>query len=412
MRVCCLVFAGLVSLPCLVEAREDDRQAQQHISRESVAFSADGIPIHFEVRGERTAGPSLVLIHGWSHDGRFWEPHSTTLAATYPIVVMDLAGFGRSGTGRPDWNMEAFGQDVAAVVDTLNLEQVVLVGFSMGAPVALEAALQMTDVVVGVILVDALKNPTEERPEEEIQRSIASWREEYGSREWVRRVGFDEAAPSVYVDRCLAMIAPTPPERWWEALAEARRWTGRRAREVLERIDVPVAAIANDRMPIDTMTYRRYLPSFLVRTIPGVGHLGVLWQEPQQFDRYVLEIVQAWTGTKATLLPSATADKTEVAAFAHYARSGEHGSESSTGILWRLSAIADYKDLTSKPAVLPVVPDIGPPCIAARTWEFIPPQISRPPGPCRGGSRASVTQPSLHPHSVLTDPVKLTGVYW
>ena len=151
MSVRCLVVAGLFALPCLVEAQDEGRQPQQVVSAESVAFSADGIPIHFEVRGERTAQPTLVLIHGWSHDRRFWEPHSTTLAATYQIVAMDLAGFGRSGADRLVWTMEAFGKDVAAVVDTLGLERVVLVGFSMGAPVALEAALQMTGVVVGSV---------------------------------------------------------------------------------------------------------------------------------------------------------------------------------------------------------------------------------------------------------------------
>lgn len=295
MRARGLFLAGVVTLLCLAEAQQEDCQAQQVVSSETVAYSPDGIPIHFEVRGKPTARPTLLLVHGWSHDRRFWEPHSTTLAATHQVVVMDLAGFGKSGTGRLEWTMEAFGQDVAAVVDTLALKQVVLVGFSMGAPVALEAALQVPDIVVGVILVDALKNPKQESPEAEIQELIATWRDEYGTRDWVRRVGFDEAAPALYVDRCLEMIAPAPPERWWKALAEARRWTGRRSTEVLDGVEVPVAMIANDRVPIDTVTYRRHLSSFAVRTIPGVGHLGVLWQDPHQFDRYVLELVEAWT---------------------------------------------------------------------------------------------------------------------
>ncbi len=52
----------------------------------------------------------------------------------------------------------AFGADVQAVVEYLGLEKVILVGHSMGGPVALEAARLMPDRVIGVIAVDALQD--------------------------------------------------------------------------------------------------------------------------------------------------------------------------------------------------------------------------------------------------------------
>jgi hypothetical protein len=44
------------------------------------------------------------------------------------VVVVDLGGHGQSGLGRSDWNMQAFGDDVVAVVEEVGAQKVVLVG--------------------------------------------------------------------------------------------------------------------------------------------------------------------------------------------------------------------------------------------------------------------------------------------
>ena len=297
MKLLRVVVPALLAVSGLCEAQEKNPGAPELGGVDGFAESADGIRIHYQVRGEHKVDPALVLIHGWSHTLRFWEPHLTTLAATHQVIAVDLAGFGESGKGRTEWTMEAFGKDVTAVVGALKAEQIVLLGFSMGASVALEAALQMPDRVVGVILVDALKNPSRERTEEQIQSGIGRWREDYGKREWVRRVGFSPATPSSYINQCMEMIAPVAPEHWWASLAESRRWTGSRALDVLQQFEVPVAAIVSDRVPVDTMTYRQYVPSFEVRAMPGLGHLGVLWQDTDDFDQHVRELLRSIGGS-------------------------------------------------------------------------------------------------------------------
>jgi pimeloyl-ACP methyl ester carboxylesterase len=297
MRFLGILAFGLLVAPGIAEPQENNPGAQEPEVEVGFTESPDGIQIHYQVRGEPNGNPALVLIHGWSHDLRFWDPHSTTLASTHQVIAVDLAGFGKSGKERTEWTMAAFGGDVSAVVEAVAAEQVVLLGFSMGAPVALEAALQMPDRVVGVIIIDALKDPAREMTEEQIHTGIQRMREEYGSREWVRRVGFTPATPSSYIDRCMDMITPVPPERWWASLAESRRWTGPRALEVLGRIEVPVAAIVTDRAPVNTDVYGQYLSSFAVRTMPGVGHLGVLWQDTEAFDRHARELLRSWFGS-------------------------------------------------------------------------------------------------------------------
>jgi pimeloyl-ACP methyl ester carboxylesterase len=116
------------------------------------ALSADGLRIAYERHGDK--GPVLVLVHGWTNNRSFWEPHPESLARDFQVVTLDLPGFGESGNGRDIWTMEGFGQDVAAVVAALGADPVFLVGFSMGGAAVLEAAAVLEDRVAGVVLVD------------------------------------------------------------------------------------------------------------------------------------------------------------------------------------------------------------------------------------------------------------------
>ena len=100
--------------------------------------SIDGIPIAYEVHGQ--AEPALVLVHGWSCDRSYWKEQVDYLSPQYRLVLVDLAGHGESGAGRKDYTMASFGADVAAVVDSLKLQKVVLAGHSMGGDVVIEAA--------------------------------------------------------------------------------------------------------------------------------------------------------------------------------------------------------------------------------------------------------------------------------
>ena len=92
-------------------------------------------------------------------------------------MTIDLAGFGESGVEREAWTMEAFGDDVTAVVEKLDLREVVLVGFSMGGPVILEAATRIPDRVIGLVLVDVLQDIENVYSQEQIDAIIEDFRQ-------------------------------------------------------------------------------------------------------------------------------------------------------------------------------------------------------------------------------------------
>ena len=122
--------------------------------------SADGVPIAWRAWG--TGDTALVFIHGWSCDSSYWDAQLPVFAKDHRVIALDLAGHGASGLGRKSWTMQAFGEDVAAVVRKAGAKRVILIGHSMGGPVALEAARRMLkgdyprkDIVVPLPAVDS-----------------------------------------------------------------------------------------------------------------------------------------------------------------------------------------------------------------------------------------------------------------
>jgi non-heme chloroperoxidase len=88
------------------------------------------IEIHYEDHG---SGDPIVLIHGYPLDGNSWERQERALlAAGYRVVSYDRRGFGRSSQPTVGYDYDTFAADLNALLEHLELEDVVLAGFSMG----------------------------------------------------------------------------------------------------------------------------------------------------------------------------------------------------------------------------------------------------------------------------------------
>jgi pimeloyl-ACP methyl ester carboxylesterase len=90
----------------------------------------DQVELHFEDVGH---GRPVVLIHGWPLSGRSWEAQVPALVeAGYRVVTYDRRGFGGSSQPWDGYDYDTFADDLDAVLSHLELQQVTLVGFSMG----------------------------------------------------------------------------------------------------------------------------------------------------------------------------------------------------------------------------------------------------------------------------------------
>lgn len=88
------------------------------------------IELYYEDHG---SGQPVVLIHGYPLDGHSWERQTKVLiAAGYRVITYDRRGFGQSSQPIVGYDYDTFAADLDAVLTTLDLTDVVLVGFSMG----------------------------------------------------------------------------------------------------------------------------------------------------------------------------------------------------------------------------------------------------------------------------------------
>ena len=88
------------------------------------------VELYYEDQG---AGQPVVLIHGYPLNGHSWERQTRELlAAGYRVITYDRRGFGRSSKVGSGYDYDTFAADLNTLLETLDLREVVLVGFSMG----------------------------------------------------------------------------------------------------------------------------------------------------------------------------------------------------------------------------------------------------------------------------------------
>lgn len=243
------------------------------------ATSPDGISIAYETRG--TGSPALVFVHGWSCDRSYWAAQMEAFSREFQVVAIDLAGHGESGFGREAWTMAAFGGDVAAVVEALALDRVILVGHSMGGDAIVEAARRLPNRVAGVVWVDTYRGLGTPRTQKQLDAIVAPMRADFvgATRAFVSGMFLPSADPTL-VERVASDMSSAPQEVALEALASALSFDREMPRLVLE-LGLPIVAINPEQPASNVASLDRHGVEVLL--MPGVGHFLML-EDPEGFE--------------------------------------------------------------------------------------------------------------------------------
>jgi len=96
---------------------------------------ADGVRIAYQDRG---TGRPIVFVHGWGGSGDVWDYQVLDLADRFRVITVDLRGHGDSDKPWGDYGYGTFCADLRALMEHLQLEDVTLVGWSMGGHIGLK----------------------------------------------------------------------------------------------------------------------------------------------------------------------------------------------------------------------------------------------------------------------------------
>jgi pimeloyl-ACP methyl ester carboxylesterase len=111
------------------------------------------VDLHYVERGQ---GHPLILLHGFPFDHTIWEGIAEALAPYARIILPDLRGFGASPSPEGVYSMRLMAEDIAALMDRLDIRKAILVGHSMGGYISLAFAQAYPDRLAGLALVASM----------------------------------------------------------------------------------------------------------------------------------------------------------------------------------------------------------------------------------------------------------------
>ena len=255
-----------------------------------VVPSADGTPIAYEVHG--SGEPTLILVHGWSCDARYWREQLAHFAARHRVVTVDMAGHGHSGAGRTDYTMRSFGEDVRVVADVVGGDRLILVGHSMGGLVVAEAARLFPDRILGLIVVDALNDLDFPVTEEHAAQMVAPLEADFPTacRQFAAAMIRPDTGAEL-AEWIQADMAAAPKEVAVSAMREyMARWIAGAVPAVFEELPLPVVGVYSDMWPVDTEANRRHMHSFEAIVLEETDHFLMLGAA-EEFNRALEEAI-------------------------------------------------------------------------------------------------------------------------
>ena len=136
----------------------------------------DGNKIRYYDIGDQKKKNALVFIHGWTGNADLWKD-SFSAFPNHRVISLDLIGHGKSDKPKVEYSMDLFARSVEAVMKAANVEKAVLVGHSMGMPVARQIYRANPEKVLGIVNVDGSIRAFPDR--KQFADWIASFRSDY-----------------------------------------------------------------------------------------------------------------------------------------------------------------------------------------------------------------------------------------
>jgi pimeloyl-ACP methyl ester carboxylesterase len=281
----------------------------------------DGVKLHYEETGE---GDAVIWLHEFAADHRTWEAQVRRFSRDYRCIIYNARGYGPSDVPEEDaaYGYEQQRDDLIGLMDGLNIASAHLVGLSMGAYTALQAAMAHPRRVKSIVFSSGGSGAY--KPERE--RFV---RETTAASERMLKEGMGVVASAGALSPTRIQLRNKDPRGWEEfrrywaehdALGSALTMKNFQAKrpslydyeERLRNLDTPILlAVGDEDDPVIEVNIflKRTLPRAGLWIHPRTGH-GMNLEEPAEYNHRIAEFFSAvergsWRGREPTPQPHA-----------------------------------------------------------------------------------------------------------
>jgi pimeloyl-ACP methyl ester carboxylesterase len=252
-----------------------------------------GVRLRYCDRGE--GDPAIVLVHGWKGSHRLWDPVIHRLARSTRVIAFDNRGMGESDKPGGDYDIPVLAEDLAHVLTSADVEDVTLVGWSMGCSICLEYLAAGGDRAGRLVLVNGpIKLESDEdfalglKPGQlrsSIDELARGW--PGSERDFARGAVLDPSGDFAELYYRVALQTPLA-----DSIKIAEEQAKLDHRDLLSRLQLPVLAIFGAR----DSYYPTELAEYIARRAPLGRHLifadsahAAHYDEPERFCEAILE---------------------------------------------------------------------------------------------------------------------------
>lgn len=242
------------------------------------------------------SGLPVVFLHAFPLNRTMWDPQITALIGESRCIAVDFRGLGESSGGEP-YSMDRYADDVASVLDTLQIARAVVVGLSMGGYVAFALWRRHRERIRALVLADTRATPdtseAAERRRELIKVAETQGMAAVANAQITGLVGKTtrERRPDIY-DSMHRMIAQAPTDGVVGALTALMNRPDSTA--TCATIDVPTLVICGDEdvltPPKEGAKLSEAIRGSRFEILQGAGHLSNV-ERPAAFNTVVSEFL-------------------------------------------------------------------------------------------------------------------------
>lgn len=267
-----------------------------HYTEKKLTLTANKLVISYIDEGAINA-PTIIFIHGFPLNKLMWEKQIEILKKTYRVIAYDIRGHGNSDGGDDDFSIELFVNDLICLMDALEIDKIILCGFSMGGYIALNAVENYPERFNALILCDT--NCTDDKLEakENRMKAIESIKEK--GLDQYAEISLEKLFAAISISKQIEeiaivreMILKTPKQslyRTLHALAE-RKETCTKLHEIKLQVLILVGREDVITPPDVAISMQKKISGSTIHIIENAGHLSNM-ENSKEFNNHLSEFL-------------------------------------------------------------------------------------------------------------------------